>query len=53
VSQAALDAAVQPQVVPFVEIDTLPVPPTAVKLAVAGLSALTAHSAASCVTACT
>jgi len=52
-SQAALDAAVQPQVVPFVEIDTLPVPPTAVKLAVAGLSALTAHSAASCVTACT
>jgi len=49
-SHAALDVAVQPHVVPFVVIDTLPVPPVAVKVAVAGVRALTAHAAASCVT---
>ena len=53
VSHAALDVAVQPQVVPLVEIDTLPVPPVAAKDAVAGVIALTTHAAASCVTACT
>ena len=52
-SHAALDVAVQPQVVPFVVIDTLPVPPVAAKLAVAGVNAVTAHAAASCVTVCT
>jgi len=52
-SHAALEVAVQPQVVPFVAIDTLPVPPVAAKLAVAGVSAVTAHAAASCVTVCT
>ena len=52
-SHAALDVAVQPQVVPFVMIDTLPVPPAAAKLAVAGVTAVTAHAAASCVTVCT
>jgi len=49
-SHAALETAVQPQVVPFVVIDTLPVPPAAAKLAVAGVHAVTAHAAASCVT---
>jgi len=53
VSHAALETAVQPQVVPFVVIDTLPVPPVAAKVAVAGVSAMTAHAAASCVTVCT
>ena len=53
VSHAALDVAVHPQVVPFVVIDTLPVPPAAAKLAVAGVTAVTAHAAASCVTVCT
>ena len=52
-SHAALEVAVQPQVVPFVVIETLPVPPVAAKLAVAGESAVTAHAAADCVTACT
>ena len=53
VSHAALDVAVQPQVVPFVAIDVLPLPPVAAKLAVAGVSAVTTHAAASCVTVCT
>ena len=53
VSHAALDVAVHPQVVPFVVIDTLPVPPVAANVAVAGASAVTAHAAASCVTVCT
>jgi len=48
-----LDVAVQPHVVPFVAIDTLPVPPVAAKLAVAGVIAVTAHAAADCVTVCT
>ena len=52
-SHAALEVAVQPHVVPFVVIETLPVPPVAAKLAVAGVRALTAHAAASCVTTCT
>jgi len=52
-SHAALVVAVQPQVEPFVVIDTLPVPPVAVKLAVAGESAVTVHAAADCVTTCT
>jgi len=52
-SHAALEVAVQPQVVPFVEIATLPVPPVAAKDAVAGASAVTAHAAADCVTTCT
>jgi len=52
-SHAALDVAVQPQVVPFVVIETLLVPPVATKLAVAGVRALTAHAAADCVTVCT
>ena len=50
VSHAALETAVQPQVVPLVEIDTLPVPPVAAHDAVAGVIALTTHAAASCVT---
>jgi len=45
-SHVALDVAVQPQLPPLVEIDTLPVPPTAAKVAVAGESAVTAHAAA-------
>ena len=49
-SHAALDSAVQPQVVPFVVIDRLPVPPVAAYVAVAGVSAVTAQVAASCVT---
>jgi len=49
-SHAALEVAVQPHVVPFVVIETLPVPPVAAKLAVAGVRALTTHAAASCVT---
>ena len=52
-SHDALETAVQPQLVPFVVIDTLPLPPDAAKLAVAGVSAVTAHAAADCVTACT
>jgi len=52
-SHAAFEVAVQPHVVPFVVIDTLPVPPVAAKVAVAGASATTAHAAADCVTACT
>ena len=52
-SHAAPDVAVQPQVVPFVAIDTLPLPPAAATLAVAGVTAVTAHAAASCVTVCT
>jgi len=52
-SHAALEVAVQPQVVPFVVIDTLPVPPVAAKVAVAGVIAVTAHAAADCVTVCT
>jgi len=52
-SHAALDVAVQPQVVPFVVTVTLPLPPVAPKLAVAGVRALTAHAAADCVTVCT
>jgi len=52
-SHAALETAVQPQVVPFVVIETLLVPPVATKLAVAGVIAVTAHAAASCVTVCT
>ena len=52
-SHAAFEVAVQPQEDPFVAIDTLPVPPDAVKLAVAGVRALTAHAAADCVTVCT
>ena len=52
-SHDALDSAVQPHVVPFVVIETLPVPPVAAKLAVAGESAVTTHAAADCVTACT
>ena len=53
VSHAALDVAVHPQVVPLVVSVTLPVPPAAAKLAVAGVTAVTAHAAASCVTVCT
>ena len=52
-SHAALDVAVQSHVEPFVVIDTLPLPPDAVKVAVAGVNAVTAHAAASCVTVCT
>ena len=52
-SHAALEVAVQPQVDPFVVMATLPLPPAAVKVAVAGESAVTAHAAADCVTACT
>jgi len=52
-SHAALETAVQPQVVPFVVMATLPLPPVAAKLAVAGESAVTAHAAADCVTVCT
>ena len=52
-SHDALDVAVQPHVVPFVVMATLPLPPVAAKLAVAGESAVTAHAAADCVTACT
>jgi len=48
-----LDVAVQPQLPPLVVIVTLPVPPAAAKLAVAGVIAVTAHAAASCVTVCT
>ena len=50
VSHAALDTAVQPHVVPFVVMPTLPVPPVAANDAVAGVIALTTHAAASCVT---
>ena len=53
VSHAALDVAVHPQVVPLVVSVTLLVPPAAAKLAVAGVSAVTTHAAASCVTVCT
>jgi len=52
-SHAALETAVQPQLDPFVAIDTLPVPPAAATVAVAGVSPVTTHAAASCVTACT
>ena len=52
-SHAALEVAVQPQLVPFVVIDTLPVPPDATTVAVAGVRAVTAHAAANCVTVCT
>jgi len=50
-SQAALEVAVQPQEDPFVEIVTLPVPPPAATVAVAGESEVTVHAAADCVTA--
>jgi len=50
-SHAALDSAVQPQVEPFVVTATLPLPPAAAIVAVAGESAVTAHAAADCVTA--
>ena len=53
VSHAALETAVQPQLDPFVAIDTLPVPPAAATVAVAGVSPVTTHAAASCVTVCT
>jgi len=49
-SHAALDSAVQPQLEPLVVIVTLPVPPDAATVAVAGASPLTAHAAADCVT---
>jgi len=49
-SHAALDVAVHGQVEPFVVIERLPLPPVAVKLAVAGKIAVTAHAAASWVT---
>ena len=52
-SHAALDSAVQPQVEPFVVTATLPLPPAAAIVAVAGESAVTAHAAADCVTVCT
>jgi len=48
-SHAALDSAVQPQLEPLVVTVTLPVPPDAATVAVAGASPLTAHAAASCV----
>jgi len=52
-SHGWLDVAVQLQVDPFVVIETLPVPPVAAKVAVAGVSAVTTHAAADCVTVCT
>ena len=52
-SHAALDVADHPQEDPFVETVTLPEPPDAATVAVAGASAVTAHAAADCVTACT
>jgi len=52
-SHAALEVAVQPQVEPFVVIDTLPVPPVAAKDAEGGVRAPTAHAAACWVTVCT
>jgi len=48
-----LDVAVQLQLPPLVVIVALPVPPAAVKVAVAGVSALTAHASALWVTVCT
>jgi hypothetical protein len=50
-SHAASDVALQPQVSPFVETETLPLPPAESKLADAGLSA-TSQPAAACVTTC-
>ena len=42
-SHDALDSAVQPHVVPFVVTVTLPLPPDAAKLAVAGVRPVTEH----------
>ena len=53
VSHAALEVALHVQEEPLVVTVTLPLPPVAAKLAVAGVSAVTAHSAADCVTVCT
>ena len=50
-SHAASDVADQLQVDPLVVTETLPDPPVASKLAVAGLNA-TVQSAAACVTTC-
>jgi len=50
-SHAALDVAVQPQVEPFVVRVNEPVPPATPKDADAALKEVTAHAAASCVTA--
>ena len=50
VNHAALLVAVQPQELPLVEMVTLPVPPEEAKLALAGVSPVTAHAAAAWVT---
>ena len=50
-SQAALEVADHEQEGPFVEMVTLPVPPEEATVAVAGVSAVTAHAPADCVTA--
>ena len=50
VNHAALEVAVQPHELPLVEMVTLPVPPEEAKLALAGVSPVTAHAAAAWVT---
>ena len=50
VSHAALEVAVQPHELPLVEMVTLPVPPEEAKLAVAGVSPVTAQAAEAWVT---